>query len=175
MMFFRTASAALTAIGICMGLSACAPQPLDTRASLAVPYEEMQAQYVFQSGSAILSRSQRSGLAEFLQKAALGPTDAVFVTIPMTGIAQVDNQRVRTVETLLSRTPGRISLSRKTDRIANPNVGLVRVVRGHGTAQVNCTAGAEALGCANRQNLATMLYQPSDAITPARIGGRAIQ
>jgi len=135
----------------------------------------MHAEYVFQNGSAILSDAQRSRLASFLQQASLTSTDAIFVTVPMTGIAAVDSQRLTAIEVVLSRTPGRISLSRKTDRGGNRNIGLLRVVRAHGTARVDCTAGVDDLGCASRQNLAATLYQPSDAITPARVGRRAVQ
>ena len=153
-----------------LALAGCAPKPFDNRAPLQVKYGEMQMDYTFPRGGSILSDGERGRIAQFLNRAAIGDGDAVLVTVPTTGVAATDKQRMAIVNTALSRTPGRISLILKNEPRSRADRGILRVLRDYSQADANCTAGVEALGCANDKNLAAMLAQSGDLVVPAQTG-----
>lgn len=156
-----------------LAMAGCAPKPFDNRPPLQVKYGEMQMDYAFPRGGAILSDGERGRIAQFLTRASLGAGDAIFVTVPTTGVAVIDKQRVAILNTALSRTPGRISLILKNEPMSRADRGILRVLRDFSQADVNCTAGVDAVGCANDKNLAAMLTQSADLVVPAQTGRHA--
>lgn len=158
---------------IALSFAACAPKPFDNRAPLQVSYGEMQMDYTFPRGAAMLSDGERGRIAQFLGRAALGAQDVVLVTVPKTGAAAIDKQRVSIVNTALSRTPGRVRLILKTEPRSRADRGILRVLRDFSQADANCNAGVEAIGCANDKNLAAMLAHSVDLVVPAQTGRHA--
>ncbi|GEM_PF-6363168 len=156
-----------------LAMAGCAPKPFDDRAPLQVTYGEMQMDYTFPRGGSMLSDGERGRIAQFLTRAAIGAGDAVLVTVPTTGIAATDKQRVAILNSALARTPGRISLILKNEPMSRADRGILRVLRDFSQADANCTAGVEAVGCANDKNLAAMLAQSADLVVPAQTGRHA--
>lgn len=159
-------------------LMACAGNTPQTGvvSRLSTPYVERQHQYRFASGATSLSTAERSRIHDFLSSQALQSGDVVLVTIPASGASRVDQGRAQTMRAALARVPGRVRILQDSSFGGRPTprsqLGIIRVARAQGI-EVDCTASFGDLGCANATNLATMIHEPGDILTPAVTGSSA--
>ncbi|WP_010141892.1 hypothetical protein [Oceanicola sp. S124] len=158
-------------IGACMR-----PEPdTPTVSRLSAPYVEAQHQYRFASGSAALVGGERARIHGFLTGLALRPGDVVVVTIPGSGSASVDAGRRQTMQAALALVPARIRIAQDQSFGPRPSprsqYGILRVARAQGI-RVDCDPGFGDLGCANATNLAVMIHEPGDVLTPQVTGTR---
>lgn len=152
-------------------LAACAEPVPDTGvvSRLSAPYVEVQHQYRFATGASGLSGSERAGINSFLSGLALRQGDLVIVTIPSSGAAATDAGRLQTMQAALALVPARVRISQDQAFGGRPTprsqYGIIRVARAQGI-RVDCQPGIDDLGCANATNLATMIHEPGDILTP---------
>lgn len=158
--------------GLALSLAAGCDTPTQSVGAtkrVTAPYVEVQHQYRFASGSATLSSQERGRISSFLGGLALRSGDAIIVTIPSSGKTTVDAQRQSVMRSILSGYPAKAQFLQDTSFGARPSpyrqVGIIRVTRARGL-QVSCQAGVDDLGCASAANLAAMIHDPGDVLSP---------
>jgi type IV pilus biogenesis protein CpaD/CtpE len=161
-------------------LAGCStPQPdVGVVDRLSADYVETQHTYRFGAKSSGLSKSERHGINHFLNRNALRKGDVLIVTIPTSGSPKTDAGRVETIHAALAFVPSRVRIGMDQSFAPYPTVprqtGLIRLVRASGI-RVDCTPGADDLGCANAINLAVMIDEPGDVLAPAPTARTALQ
>ena len=152
-------------------LSACETPAPDVGVvnRLSVTYVEAQHEYSFAWNSASLSGTERSKIAKFLHEFSPREGDTLIVTVPSSGVALVDANRLRTIQAALTLVPSRKTFNMTESfggrSIPTSGTGILRLIRPRGV-HADCRPGIDALGCANASNLAAMIHQPGDVLGP---------
>ncbi len=142
---------------------------------LAPRTAEASLTYSFASGSsASFTGAERQRIEHFLKPLALNRHDTLIVSVPKGSSARVDAQRVRALDSLLSRLPAQkryVAGSDFRDLSTGARSGVMRAVRTSGLT-VTCPTETKSEGCANARNLAAMVAYPGDVFLPAPTGTR---